>query len=521
MSKKRIPLRTADRVLSRNLTPQISAELLSILSQDDSFEAEYLSRMLLSKYTELDSASARIRASRAIDKWLQTESTNNRTNSRVFNLGHSTGDLIPGVSIRKFLDKVSSIIATILPDVPRLDLSFGGFSGGASTSKKRAQGHPALKFLDAADATRPAYSMWSLLSENTRWADHWREVGLEPNFVEGNVLFTVPKNSEIDRVACKEPDLNMFLQRMLGKQIRSNLMKVGVNLNDQRVNQKLAREGSIFNRLMTIDLSSASDSVTTELVRRLMPPAWFHAMNCVRSPLTFVNDEWHINSMFSSMGNGFTFELESLLFYSITRAVSYFTGVRGRVSVYGDDIIAPAEISDELISALCFCGFSVNESKSFVDGPFRESCGKHWYAGRDVSPIFLRKPIRTVSDLILFLNQLTSWASRDLGVVDPRYEGFLLKWRVFIPTDLYGGQDVTSRSSLVTGHRARFELYWPQEIIPHSHVGGLLFWLFVADMRGVNTTFDTDGSKPPRFARKRRSRSSGFDLPIFLSEYGG
>lgn len=228
MSKKRIPLRTADRVLSRNLTPQISAELLSILSQDDSFEAEYLSRMLLSKYTELDSASARIRASRAIDKWLQTESTNNRTNSRVFNLGHSTGDLIPGVSIRKFLDKVSSIIATILPDVPRLDLSFGGFSGGASTSKKRAQGHPALKFLDAADATRPAYSMWSLLSENTRWADHWREVGLEPNFVEGNVLFTVPKNSEIDRVACKEPDLNMFLQRMLGKQIRSSLMKVGV-----------------------------------------------------------------------------------------------------------------------------------------------------------------------------------------------------------------------------------------------------------------------------------------------------
>jgi len=521
MVKKRVQLKTADRVLSRNLTNEVSSELLGLLSLDDSFEAGYLTSMLLSKYTELDSSSSKVRASRAITKWLNTELTNDDTNRRIATLGYSSGDLIPGISIKKFLDKVSSIIATVLPAAPSLDLSIGGFSGGASTSKRRAQGHPALKFLDAADATPQAYHMWSNLVVGTRWADHWCESGLEPRFVEGNVLFTVPKNSEIDRVACKEPDLNMFLQRMLGKQIRSRLLRVGINLNDQRVNQELARIGSVTNGLMTIDLSSASDSVTIELVRRLLPSAWFEAMMCVRSPLTIVEGVSHTNSMFSSMGNGFTFELESLLFYSITRAVAYFQGVRGRISVYGDDIIAPSEISIQLVSALCFCGFSVNEAKSFVDGPFRESCGKHWYTGRDVSPIYLRKPIRTLSDLILFLNQLTMWASRGLGVVDPRYENFLLKWREFVPVDLQGGQDLSSRSSLVTGHRARYELYWPQEFIPHDHIGGFLFWLFVADTRGYQTTFDTDGSNPPRFARKRRSRAWESDLPVFLSDYGG
>lgn len=521
MVKKRVQLRTADRVLSRNLTPEISKELLSILAEDNSFESTYLSQQLLSKYTELDSASSRIRASRAIEKWLKTESTNEITNRRLAQLGESSGDLIPGVSIKRFLDKVSEIIATVLPSAPSLDLLYGGFSGGASTSKRRAQGHPALKFLDAADATPPAYFMWVFLKEGTRWADHWCESGLEPRFVEGNVLFTVPKNSEIDRVACKEPDINMFLQRMLGKQIRARLLRVGVNLNDQRVNQELARIGSITNGLMTIDLSSASDSVTTNLVRRLLPSAWFEAMNSVRSPFTNVEGTLHQNEMFSSMGNGFTFELESLLFYSITRAVSYFTGVRGRVSVYGDDIIAPAAISTELVAALCFCGFTTNEAKSFTDGPFRESCGKHWYAGRDVSPIYIRRPIRTVSDLILFLNQLTMWASRDLGVVDPRYELFLLKWREYVPEDLYGGQDLTSRSALVTGHRSRKELYWPQELIPHDHVGGLLFWLFVSENRGFETTFNTDGSEPPRFARMRKNRTMSDDLPIFLTEYGG
>jgi len=330
-------------------------------------------------------------------------------------------------------------------------------------------------------------------------------------------LFTVPKNSDIDRVAAKEPDLNMFLQKAFGNQIRTCLKRAGVDLNDQTHNQELARIGSITGSLMTVDLSSASDSVTYELVKRVLPSDWFYYLDLVRSKTTLVDDCVHVNEMFSSMGNGFTFELESLIFLAITQAVAYFRGIRGQISVYGDDIIAPSELNLDLTSALAFCGFRLNESKSFWTGSFRESCGAHWYGGRDVSPFYIRKPFSTISDLILTLNQLVEWASRVISVVDPRYEGLFWKYAKLVPESLWGGGDLTSRQSLVTGHAARKELFAPQELIQHNHVGGLLFWMFVALKSGDDRdAIKSDGSHAPRFARIRKRRTVNDDLPLFV-----
>lgn len=524
MPKKRIRLKTADFPLSRSLTTEFVNDLNTILLTDDSVESQYLHSTYLSKFVELDAASALVRRSRAIEKWLLTETTNEITNRRIALWGYHDGvEVFPGVSAKRFLDKAAEIVARTLPFEPSLDVANGGFSGGASTSKKRVQGHPALKFLDQADVTRPALPVFRRIISGTRWADHISgDSGLEPRFVNGNVLFTVPKNSDIDRVACKEPDLNMFLQKGLGNQIRKSLRMVGIDLNDQTVNQELARKGAITGQLMTLDLSSASDSVTIELVRRLLPINWFYYLDLFRSHVTEIDGVEHVNEMFSSMGNGFTFELESLLFYSITRATAYFCGVKGQLSVYGDDIIAPAALGYDLVSALAFCGFKVNDAKSFMDGPFRESCGKHWHGSSDVTPFYLRKPFQTISDLILTLNQLASWSSRCIGVVDPRYEALHLKYREYIPENLWGGDDLTSRSSLVTGHAARKELTYPAEKIPHSHVGGLLYWLFSTQSRlgPIQTRFTVDGSRTPAFARIRpRKAVNGNDLPVFLSKY--
>ena len=515
--QKKVQLKTADYPLPRSLTHEFVQDLHQVLSSDDAFEASYLSSTLLSKFDEGSSSGTHERRSRAIEKWLDVETTNKTTNARLIGLGNSSIDVIPGVSARAFLGRVERIIAQILPFSPSLDIANGGFSGGSSTSKKRVRGHPALKFLDKADVTRPVLPLFYDIVRGTRWADHLRLSGLEPRYVEGNVLFTVPKNSEIDRVAAKEPDLNMFLQKAFGNQIRTCLKRVGIDLNDQRVNQELARVGSITGSLMTVDLSSASDSVTIELVRRLLPPDWFYYLDLVRSKQTDVDGIAHVNEMFSSMGNGFTFELESLLFYSITRAVAFFRGVRGQISVYGDDIIAPSELSLDLTSALVFCGFRLNESKSFWTGPFRESCGKHWYGGRNVSPFFIRRPFLSISDLILTLNQLVEWTSRVISVVDPRYEELFWKYARLVPESLWGGGDLTSRSSLVTGHTARKELFAPQEIVSHDHVGGLLFWMFIALKSGYERDpISSDGSLSPRFARIRKRRTVNDDLPIFL-----
>jgi hypothetical protein len=78
---------------------------------------------------------------------------------------------------------------------------------------------------------------------------------------ESSVYFTVPKNSTIDRSACKEPEVNMILQRALSKHIRESLKRVGIDLRDQGVNQRLARDALKLG-LATVDLSAASDSIT-------------------------------------------------------------------------------------------------------------------------------------------------------------------------------------------------------------------------------------------------------------------
>lgn len=524
MTKGRTKPKTADIPLPGDLTDAFIVDLMGLVSQDTSSKGQYLARMLLTKYTSSSKEEASDRRTRAIRKWLDTEDINKATNLRLLTWGSSSVDVLPGISSMRFFGKVREIVANVLPWTPSLSIAYCGFSGGASTSKGRRDSHPAVKFLDKADVTRPAYALFNDVNRGTRWAEHFAEPGLEPRFVNGNVMFTVPKNSEIDRCACKEPDLNMFLQKGLGNQIRSCLKRVGIDLNDQAINRELARIGSIDRSLMTLDLSSASDSVCTELVRLVLPPDWFYYLDLVRSPVTTIDDELHENEMFSSMGNGFTFELESLLFYAITRATAYFGGYKGRISVYGDDIIAPAGMFNDLVSTLAFCGFRTNESKSFHDGSFRESCGGHWDDGSDVTPFFIRGPFRVLSDLILTLNQLTSWSSREIGVVDPHYEGLLRRYWQYVPEQLWGGSDLTSRTSLVTGDRPRSELTYPVKDIESHHLGGLLLWLFQTLERSTEGCLFVTRTTTPSFARIRRRRFVDWreglaehDVPLFLN----
>jgi hypothetical protein len=88
---------------------------------------------------------------------------------------------------------------------------------------------------------------------------------------------------------------------------------------------------------------------------------------------------------FSSMGNGCTFGLESLIFAAAARAV----GSRD-FCVYGDDIIIETELYEPLVTLLSALGFTTNSEKSFNQGPFRESCGVDAYLGTDITPFYVR-----------------------------------------------------------------------------------------------------------------------------------
>lgn len=231
--------------------------------------------------------------------------------------------------------------------------------------------------------------------------------------VHNNNIVFVPKTTIVDRTIAVEPLLNGYIQKGVDVFMRSRLSRVGLDLTDQTVNQEFARLGSLPNQTdpyVTIDLSSASDSISTEVVKRLLPPDWFEFLNCIRSKsfeLDGVVSPYH---KFVSMGNGFCFPLETLLFASACQVLS-----PGDFVVYGDDIIVRQSVANEVLRTLRRLGFRHNPEKTFLSGPFRESCGADWFAGRDIRPLTLDYAFDSVENIIKFHNlslRKPLWACR-------------------------------------------------------------------------------------------------------------
>jgi hypothetical protein len=211
----------------------------------------------------------------------------------------------------------------------------------------------------------------------------------------------------VERTIAVEPLLNGFVQKGVDLFFRKRLKRVGIDLSDQSRNQELAREGSLKGEIdpfVTIDLSSASDSLSTEVCRYLLPPDWFDFLNQIRSRRYRLVGEEFTYHKFVSMGNGFCFPLETLIFASLCKTVYDEASLRHDFSVYGDDIIVRQSVAVRLLELLKVCGFRVNRKKTFLTGPFRESCGADWYEGKDVRPVTLDYAFDSVENIFKFCN---------------------------------------------------------------------------------------------------------------------
>lgn len=233
--------------------------------------------------------------------------------------------------------------------------------------------------------------------------------------VAGSRGTTVRKNAKTDRFIAIEPSGNVFVQLGYGALLRGCLRRAGIDLNDQSLNQRLARLALDLG-LATVDLKAASDTICWELVWLLLPFRWAYALDSVRSRSILVKDVWHDLQKFSSMGNGFTFELESLIFWALTQAICDVEKHNGRVSVYGDDIICPVTAYPTLVEVMDFCGFTVNTKKTHTHSLFRESCGEHYFKGFNVTPIYQKETLDTLEAYYRFHNRWVYHAS-DRGAV--------------------------------------------------------------------------------------------------------
>lgn len=244
--------------------------------------------------------------------------------------------------------------------------------------------------------------------------DLWKQNVTEINVRDYSKLTTVPKNAKTDRVICIEPDLNIFVQKGVGALLREKLRRFGLDLNTQENNQLMAQR-AYKDGLSTVDLAAASDTISYEVIQTLLPPAWVQLLEFCRCPATSVDGTIVELEKWSSMGNGYTFELESLIFYATALAVTE-EDRHYDVIAYGDDIILPTQYAPLLFKALDLLGFKVNTEKTFGCGRFHESCGADWFDGQNVRPFFLRSESHDFESICyLYANNARRWANRRNG----------------------------------------------------------------------------------------------------------
>jgi hypothetical protein len=245
--------------------------------------------------------------------------------------------------------------------------------------------------------------------------------------VTGNRITTVPKDWSKDRPIAIEPTLNMMLQLGVDGFIRRRLKRRwGIDLNDQKRNQELARAGSINpnpDSPATIDLSMASDTVSLRLAKMLLPPEWYEYLLDLRSPSGEIPDGRVIRySKLSSMGNGTTFAIESLIFSAACYAVikvARWSWKEADPAVFGDDIALPRVLAPDLNFLLRLCGFSPNLAKSFAGlEPVRESCGTDWFRAYPVRGVYIKKIPVDIMELFHTHNALWIWSQYHSSPLD-------------------------------------------------------------------------------------------------------
>lgn len=355
----------------------------------------------------------------AYDSFFAIESSCARANARLSRfLPCST--LVEGPQeavILEFLSGWRKIIRRVLGPIPSWLVPT--FSQGATLSDNSRRSTLPDKLSDSLTIYADDGYIAEQLIGATRWADTATVV-----YERSNRFFTVPKDVSKRRSCAVEASGSLSLQLAVGKVIEKRLSDVcGIHISERpsanclatpRVlaperHKRLARESSLTGEYATLDLSNASDTVCRNLVKLLLPSDWYNLLNSLRAKFTSIRRGSHTRVVrlekFSSMGNGFTFPLETLIFHTLSLAVLERECVEeGETSTFGDDMIVPSRIADAVIAALRFFGLETNVQKTFISGSFRESCGGDFFLGENVRPYFPKKDPNEPQEWIALAN---------------------------------------------------------------------------------------------------------------------
>lgn len=375
---------------------------------------------LFSKLVSLDFGQDKRK--NAIQSFMEAEAQCFETNDLLRKRAQGSVSLDPWVESVIF--RAQSKIARVLGECPPLEALKPRFGPGATTLTKKRKASVVEKLQAGISCSEDLLPYASrILEEFPHLADlhsdgcEYSRLGDKELCRRVSVVITndivdfVPKNAKTHRTITKGGTLNMMVQLAYGDYMSKRLAAFGVDLKDQEHNQKYALEGSLRGNYATLDLKSASDTISTELVYTLLPVDWALALDVCRSSKVELDGRTIQLEKFSSMGNGFTFPLESLIFWALSSCASD----DNFASVYGDDIIVTTRNVDAVKRILTTLGFTLNAKKSYWSGPFRESCGADYFRGIDIRPCYQKDLISPVE---LFRLHNFFWRDGNFEVCD-------------------------------------------------------------------------------------------------------
>jgi len=425
-------------VLTSSVTPEMFVDPLEYSRSNAAFT-------FLKKNPYFEGATEEERVQVAKANWYSGEqrcrSTNERLAKYVPTFGYPPERDVPGVFLQGVCRNFRSMIGE-RPSDESIQLQARHGPGTTFASLVRDP-TAADKFSEKPTITRNA--IWHLANlVGTKWGQEialrytppWSELGTTPanrggyadcvNVIRGDRFTTAAKDALKHRGIVIGPSINTYFQLGVGRCMRNRLRRnTGWDLDScADIHREVAQQASLSGDYATIDLRNASDSLCKNLVkilahdpdppitpvkgerteyRRLSRDGWLSLLEDLRCTHTYIDDRWIYLEKFSGMGNGYTFELETVAFAAIASECLKLNGHAGVLGldlfVFGDDIIVPTDAAGLVIAALEFCGFEVNKEKSFVAGPFRESCGGDYFLGHPVRGPYFKRDLDAPDDV--------------------------------------------------------------------------------------------------------------------------
>lgn len=369
------------------------------------------------------------------EKWFATEHRCARINQKILalvNRRHRGQKLVP---FKRDLYRFYEAVHHVLGDNPPLDeIAEAAHYGPGSTSSVKGANVGYVRKMEANECVPLAVDLaaQALMHDKACWA----HLGMDPVYagnpdaregfirvarewlsasvVSEDTLMFIHKSMTALRSISAQPTCSGMLQLGVHSVVEPLLERVGVTIRDQSRNQRMARQGSLEalnghkDPIVTLDKTDASSFLAANLITYFFPPAWAKLLNRIRTPRYLAPKELgggtHDYAMYAGMGNGTTFVVETLVFWAMTYATSSAKSVdeyvaTGTYAVYGDDVILRKKHAVRYIALAEYLGFVISEEKSFLDGPFRESCGADYYNGTNVRPAIINTDGQRMGEL--------------------------------------------------------------------------------------------------------------------------